>query len=634
MRLFKGESTDSLGCEIFHASFCDRETSISYDALSYTWGNDEDRRILYVRGGQLEVTPNLYVALEALRSSTQDRILWIDALCINQSSPGERQHQVGQMGRIYGNADTVLFWLGPSTSATNIALESLRRLQEKSVMYNCRAWDRKDQRWDKLWSDLLPGLEDTYPDLLSRQRKGLEDLLSRSWFERVWILQEAAKSKKALVCCGDMFVSARIFTIAPRLFGVEPSPHCQAVLDIMPGPSRQDSWWSQEPNLYTLLKKFCRSKASDPRDMIFALLGLASDAQADGFPSANYNQDEVDVVREVLVFICSIDPGYVPVSADKDIWFYTGLAGNTISMSQFLSSLDLLSDSDLGANSRLSQDPENLPNLLGKTTIPSRKAPIIPAQYLRGREIWDVLLQQWSSIEVPKTVVKEAARNGGKEDMELLLQRRPEQISITRDVIEAAVENNAGGNEIVAFLLHQRGYETTIAAARTSQGEDMVIRLLSDEMACSTENIIKAAVMTWSRAGLRQLFKKMPPRATMTPQDIMKAVVGYSEPLRSGFHEKKWHKWHETMVAHEGVQDSKEWALDLLLQERGNEITITEEIMKVALRNPKERLLEFLLRERGHEIAITEEIMKVAAQNAKLWVLDLLRRRRTGTAEA
>lgn len=60
------------------------------------------------------------------------------------------------------------------------------------------------------------------------------------------------------------------------MLDIEPDPHCQAVFDIMPGPLRSTSWWSQRRDLLTLLQKFGNSEASDPRDKIYALLGISS----------------------------------------------------------------------------------------------------------------------------------------------------------------------------------------------------------------------------------------------------------------------------------------------------------------------------------------------------------------------
>lgn len=47
------------------------------------------------------VTYNLEVALQQLRHAERERILWVDALCINQENDLEKSEQVRPMGRIY-----------------------------------------------------------------------------------------------------------------------------------------------------------------------------------------------------------------------------------------------------------------------------------------------------------------------------------------------------------------------------------------------------------------------------------------------------------------------------------------------------------------------------------------------------
>jgi hypothetical protein len=56
-----------------------------------------------------------FALLRVLRvsdGSDRGRVLWIDALCINQDDDAERVHQVGIMGSIYRQARQVLVWLG------------------------------------------------------------------------------------------------------------------------------------------------------------------------------------------------------------------------------------------------------------------------------------------------------------------------------------------------------------------------------------------------------------------------------------------------------------------------------------------------------------------------------------------
>ena len=193
------------------------------------------------------------------------------------------------MGNIYSRADRVIIWLGPATLATDVIMDSLRQLQEECFKHAYKDWKLADKRWIDLWSAVKPILRRQHSDLERLQRKGIELLLERPWFQRVWILQEVANATTAVVCSGTKSVPARIFALAPSLTGVQPELHCQAVLDIMPGQSK-DSWWSQKRDLYTLLVKFNGSKASDQRDMIYALLGISSDVRDNDSLSADYTK--------------------------------------------------------------------------------------------------------------------------------------------------------------------------------------------------------------------------------------------------------------------------------------------------------------------------------------------------------
>src|SRR5690242_4561884 len=82
-----------------------------YEALSYVWGDQNDLVTVYVHGHPTAITWNLYDALFNMRQ-TQERILWADALCVNQKDLAERASQVLEMGSIYGQASTVVVYLG------------------------------------------------------------------------------------------------------------------------------------------------------------------------------------------------------------------------------------------------------------------------------------------------------------------------------------------------------------------------------------------------------------------------------------------------------------------------------------------------------------------------------------------
>jgi Heterokaryon incompatibility protein (HET) len=90
-----------------------------YDALSYAWESQIPDRSIIMRcegGGEQirRITFNVEAALRRPRLRTESRRLWVDSICIDQSSIAERNHQVSLMGDIYWSAQRVFIWLGES----------------------------------------------------------------------------------------------------------------------------------------------------------------------------------------------------------------------------------------------------------------------------------------------------------------------------------------------------------------------------------------------------------------------------------------------------------------------------------------------------------------------------------------
>jgi hypothetical protein len=110
LKILPGAKGDRIRCITFHADLDDKD--LRYEALSYTWGSPFPVKIITVDGQPLCVTPNLDAALRQLRGTTEPRIMWVDAACINQVDSAERSHEVGLMKRIYTQASNVCVSLG------------------------------------------------------------------------------------------------------------------------------------------------------------------------------------------------------------------------------------------------------------------------------------------------------------------------------------------------------------------------------------------------------------------------------------------------------------------------------------------------------------------------------------------
>jgi hypothetical protein len=291
IRLLKGNGSN-IECEVFDAWLSPAERVMDYAALSYTWGGERKPREILVNQRKMAVTENLFLALKHLRYQETDWILWVDAICINQKNHLERGHQVRHMASIYRTAERVVIWLGDAADDSDCGMDFAKQIQNDSLKYACDKW--------KASNSLLDGLSG---DQGFRVFASLQSLLRRSWFRRVLILQEVANARVAEVVCGRKSVSARIFSLVPSFVDLTPDPHVQAVLDIMPGHSRESSWWAQKRDLQTLLIKFGKSEASDPRDHIYALVGISTDACNAEIMQANYENSFQQVIGNTCSFM-------------------------------------------------------------------------------------------------------------------------------------------------------------------------------------------------------------------------------------------------------------------------------------------------------------------------------------------
>ena len=70
--------------------------SVCYEALSYTWGADSEnpKEKITLNGFSFSVTVNLYAALQVLRKEDRERVIWVDAVCINQNDIEDKEQQV------------------------------------------------------------------------------------------------------------------------------------------------------------------------------------------------------------------------------------------------------------------------------------------------------------------------------------------------------------------------------------------------------------------------------------------------------------------------------------------------------------------------------------------------------------
>jgi Heterokaryon incompatibility protein (HET) len=141
-----------------------------YDALSYVWGDPTDYRHVSVNEHHFSVRANLHAALLRLRDRHFERIIWVDAICIDQEDEGEKaekEEQILRMAEIYSKASRVIVWLGEAENDSDQALEEIR-----------------------LAADNMSA----EPLVNKPNKQAILTLLHRPWFKRIWVRVQTLNS--------------------------------------------------------------------------------------------------------------------------------------------------------------------------------------------------------------------------------------------------------------------------------------------------------------------------------------------------------------------------------------------------------------------------------------------------------
>ncbi|KAI0192093.1 heterokaryon incompatibility protein-domain-containing protein [Xylaria flabelliformis] len=343
VEILPGLYDDPVICRLHVARITDAQTS--YSALSYTWTLDEEDRFIRIanmpppkesiscNGFNVSIGKNLFQAIRRIRQPLTSQMIWADALCINQEDVQERTQQVRKMSSIYKNAFRLVVWLGennrhagdPCTEFSGLC-RIVNRWRERgaqsvrvptalySSRYTGRIYNTCDEPLDAddgIWSDI-------------------HQFYNLKWFRRVWVLQEIALARSAMVLWGTFEIdwewiglaAAIIRTNYPRLTALRqnsqqvglysyktylnPRVVPTGILNayFMYRISRSQVYFEAPRftfhQLLTLTRQF---KCEDPRDQIFGILGIPttdrSPAQDTPFILPDYTKSIAEVYQEV-----------------------------------------------------------------------------------------------------------------------------------------------------------------------------------------------------------------------------------------------------------------------------------------------------------------------------------------------
>ncbi|KAF1922698.1 HET-domain-containing protein [Didymella exigua CBS 183.55] len=263
-----------------------------YEALSYAWGDPIFNRSIKLGGSHFAVTANLRVILRALRLTHQERVLWIDAVCIDQHNIQERSHQVSRMNDIYSHAANVVIWLGEPLSDAALAFNFLQEFgRQRNELPMSTDEDRNTEQ----------------------TAMAVRSLLMRSWWTRIWTAQEWILAgsttfqsgqytlggdvlirclehyryhAKSTDCCGMHLTSDILFRLGDSL---QPLFALDAV---------RQSYSHQD--FSSSLGYLRMRQAADPRDKVYGVLALAASQYA-GLLRADYSAAVEQVYEQLAI---------------------------------------------------------------------------------------------------------------------------------------------------------------------------------------------------------------------------------------------------------------------------------------------------------------------------------------------
>ena len=263
------------------------------------------------------VTDNLAAALKRLRLSDSSRILWVDAICINQSDCAEKSQQVAQMAAIYANAARVVAWLGEKP---RISLD-VREITELSQRVEEIGLQSPSHRNRELILQWVYGVKERVDWMMrisdAAQNVNFHHLYESVWFTRMWIVQEALLANHLTLCFGTDEVEWADFERVMLLL------HAVNAAIALPMPSREvfikHSWslvevrdrWRRSLSSHGLpnesdqaaemayyMHQLRRRSCKDDRDRIFALQGLLRGGDGGSVVQPDYAKSAVQVFTE------------------------------------------------------------------------------------------------------------------------------------------------------------------------------------------------------------------------------------------------------------------------------------------------------------------------------------------------
>lgn len=261
------------------------------------WGDPNSLIQIEVANEKINITENFHAALCRLRLKDEKRALWIDQLCINQWDTREKKQQVQLMRRIYSQCQKCIFWMGEiPRSVTEIeANEAFGLFKYMAEIYMAGSEEGISVP-DCLHSDAW--FDGTIKALQAFSIEG------NPWWARVWTVQEAVLPLEKVFLWGRLSIpwqTVRRATLTwtqsypDRLDERLKEPWKMKIMaDMMAMVVWLDTAKLQDRPVF-LVNQWRFREATDPRDKIYALMGLCPSGKLPSMEKCNYDMSAVDV---------------------------------------------------------------------------------------------------------------------------------------------------------------------------------------------------------------------------------------------------------------------------------------------------------------------------------------------------
>ncbi|KUJ16504.1 HET-domain-containing protein [Mollisia scopiformis] len=289
-----------LACSLIDVSLkdCDNDILEHYVALSYVWGDATQKGSISIDGKFLEITASLELGLRYIRDKARVLRIWADGVCIDQNDVKDRNTQVTVMASIYSAARHTIIFLGPGIAKHESLL---------ARMVDSDSTDEVDYDTESF-------------------KEVADDVLAHAWFERVWVLQELVLSPDPWVQLGRVrmrwdhflqYMSKETDVRSSRQELLHGMVQIRSNHQVQRHNTAGTGWF-QPATMLDILEARRGLGVTDPRDMVYAHLGMAEPSVRSGI-DVDYSKSKAKLYEEIATQVCDVSRDLSILSFVEDV---------------------------------------------------------------------------------------------------------------------------------------------------------------------------------------------------------------------------------------------------------------------------------------------------------------------------